>query len=128
MRRSPIKPGCRFLEVLPDEIILDILLTWLDIKDLAEFDMALLNHMDRRAFLSLLRDTVHKGVLSVSNSFHKFNSGVATWLESRNIYMRALAFRDLKRDIPVGFLELTGRNMLEIDFTNCYSISELELC
>ena len=47
MRRSPIKPGCRFFEALPDEFILEILLTWLDIKELARFDVALLNRMDR---------------------------------------------------------------------------------
>ena len=42
------------------EFILVILLTWLDIEELARFDVALLNRMDRRAYLSLLRDTKHK--------------------------------------------------------------------
>lgn len=129
MRRSQFKPWCRFLEVLPDEVILYILLTWLDIRDLANFDMALLNHMDRRAYLSLLRDTVHKGMLSESNSFHTFDSGVTDWLESRSIFMRALTFRNKScRDIPAGFLKSTGQELLEIDINMCVGVSDSELC
>jgi hypothetical protein len=85
MRRCPFKSGCSFCS-LPDEYVLDILLTWITIEDLAHFDNALLNRMDRRAYLSLLRDTEHRGVLSVSESSYDFDSGVAVWLESRNVF------------------------------------------
>ena len=77
IRQSPIKPGCRFFIALPDEFILWILLTWITIEELARFDMALLNHMDRRSYLSLLRDTVHSGVLSKNKRFYKFDHDTA---------------------------------------------------
>ena len=129
MRRSPIKPGCRFFEALFDEYILEILLEWLDIKDLSRFDMALLNHINRRYYMTLLCDTEHKGVLSVSESYHSFDSGVGEWLESRNVYMRGLKFYDGERDIPVGFLARTGRQLqqLTICFLSSDNISSSEL-
>ena len=125
---SPFKPGCRFC-TLPDEYILHVLLEWLTIEDQARFDMALLNHMDRRAHLHLLRDTEHGGVLSVSRSrkgTYKFDSGVCEWLESRNVFMRALKFRDVERDIPAGLLARTGKQLLEIDLSGCSRISDAE--
>ena len=33
----------------------------------------------------VLHDTVHKGVLSVSENMHTFNSGVVEWLENHKI-------------------------------------------
>ena len=121
---SPFKPGCRFCS-LPDEYILHVLLEWLTIEDQARFDMALLNHMDRRAHLHLLRDTEHGGVLSVSANEigYNFDSGVAEWLESRNVFMRAMKFRDNERDIPAGFLARTGQQLLQIDISCCVLVS-----
>jgi hypothetical protein len=113
----------RFCVALPDEYTLHILLEWITIEDLANFDVALLNHIDRRSYLSLLRDTEHKGVLSVSNKRkirfndgYKINSGIAEWLESRNVFVRALSFYDDDNDVPAGFLARTGRQLLKIDF------------
>ncbi len=51
---------------MPDEFVIEILLEWLPIEELASFDRALTNHWYRDKYLSLLRDTVHRGVLSVS--------------------------------------------------------------
>jgi hypothetical protein len=116
----------RFMEALPDEYILSIILEWITIEDLARFDMALLNQIDRRAYLSLLRDTEHKGVLSVTTGFrYQFNSGVCDWLESRHVYMRALNFLDDRRDIPVGFLARTGQQLLKLDLI-CLQLSDGE--
>jgi hypothetical protein len=77
------------MEALPDEYTLSIILEWITIEDLARFDMALLNHVDRRSYLSLLRDTEHKGVLSVTDKrgCYTFSCGVGEWLESCNVFM-----------------------------------------
>jgi hypothetical protein len=125
MRRCPFKSGCSFCS-LPDEYVLDILLTWITIEDLAHFDNALLNHMDRRVHLSLLRDTEHRGVLSESESCYKFDSGVAVWLESRNVFMRELSFHDGSWivTIPTGFLARTGQQLLSLDLDSCSNISD----
>jgi F-box/leucine-rich repeat protein 2/20 len=127
MRRCPFKSGCSFC-ALPDEYVLDILLTWITIEDLAQFDKALLNHMDRRAHLSLLRDTEHRGVLSESEShaYYRFDSGVAVWLESRNVYMRGLCFYNNGNDvtIPTGFLARTGQQLLSLDISDQIKIDD----
>jgi hypothetical protein len=106
-----------------------VLLTWITIEDLARFDMALLNHMDRSAHLSLLRDTEHGGVLSVSGreDGYKFDSGVAEWLETRHVFMRALKFEDSQREIPAGFLARIGRQLLRINLDGCTLISDAEM-
>ena len=126
--RCPIKPGCRFCS-LPDEYVLHVLLEWLTIEDQARFDMALLNQMDRKMHLHLLRDTEHKGIQSVSEKEwgYSFNSGVAEWLESRNVFMRALTFSDNKRDIPAGLLARTGRQLLQINLSMCSSLTDTGL-
>jgi hypothetical protein len=130
LRRCPFKPGNRFCS-LPDEYVLDVLLTWITIEDLAHFDVALLNHMDRRVHLSLLRDTEHGGIHSVSGRVcrrgYRFDSGVVEWLESRNVFMRALKFSDKKQDFPAGFLARTGRKLLQIDMAFCFNISDVGL-
>jgi hypothetical protein len=130
LRRCPFKPGNRFCS-LPDEYVLDVLLTWITIEDLAHFDVALLNHMDRRVHLSLLRDTEHGGIHSVSGRVcrrgYRFDSGVVAWLESRNVFMRALKFSDGERDIPAGFLARTGRKLLQIDIGGCLYVSDAGL-
>jgi hypothetical protein len=129
LRRCPFKPGNRFCS-LPDEFVLDILLTWILIEDLAHFDMALLNRMDRRVHLLLLRDTEHGGIHSFSEKVfgqikgYRFDSGVMEWLESRNVFMRALKFHDKKQDFPAGFLAKTGRKLLQIDMIDCDCISD----
>jgi hypothetical protein len=110
--------------------VLDILLMWIPIEDLAHFDIALQNHMDRRVHLSLLRDTEHRGVLSVMKERperwkgYNFDSGVVAWLESRNVFMRALSFNDCETDLPDGFLERTGRQLEQIDLQSCYKITD----
>ncbi len=62
------KPVQCLFEVMPDEFILEIFLEWLDIEELASFDMALANRKYRNKYLYLLRDTVHRGVLRVSRN------------------------------------------------------------
>jgi hypothetical protein len=120
------KPVQCLFEVMPDEFVIEILLEWLPIEELAQFERALTNHYYRGKYMSLLRDTVHKGVLSVSRNEqgYRFDSGVAEWLESRNIFMRALTFSDGRKDIPhIHFLEHTGSQLLELDLVRCYKIS-----
>ncbi len=132
LRDCPFKPGNRFCS-LPDEFVLDILLTWITIEDLAHFDGALLNRIDRRVHLSLLRDTEHGGIYSVSEKVfgrlkrYRFDSGVVAWLESRNVFMRALKFSDEKRDFPAGFLARTGRTLLQIHMDYCSEVSDAGL-
>ena len=75
------KPVQCLFEVMPDEFVIEILLEWLPIEDLARFDRALTNHYYRGKYLSLLRDTVHRGVLSVSvnEQGYRFDSGVSLY-------------------------------------------------
>ena len=146
------KPVQCLFEVMPDEFVIEILLVWLDIEELAVFDLALMNHHYRDKYLSLLRDTVHKGVLSVSRDTrrfgyknkkghtikfgfyqghigrigYKFDCGVVEWLESRNIFMRGLQFHG-EYDFPEGFLERTGLQLLHISITYCDSLSDAKL-
>jgi hypothetical protein len=119
-------PAQCLFEVMPDEYVLHVLLEWLTIEDQARLDRALLNHKYRMAHLHLLRGTEHKGVISVSGGKrgYTFNSGVAEWLESRNVFMRALKFYDGVRDIPAGLLARTGRQLLQIDLDGCFRISD----
>jgi F-box/leucine-rich repeat protein 2/20 len=123
------KPAQCLFEVMPDEYVLHVLLEWLTIEDQARLDRALKNHKYRKDYLYLLRDTEHKGVLSVSENEdgYMFNCGVAEWLESRNVFMRALKFCDLARDIPAGFLARTGRQLLEIELDECHSVTDAGL-
>ena len=123
------KPVQCLFEVMPDEFVIEIFLEWLPIEELAVFDLALTNHHYRNKFLYLLRHTVHRGVLSVSRNKrgYKFDSGVAAWLESRNVFMRAVKFCDRKRDIPAGFLARTGKQLLKIDLTGCRKVSDAGL-
>ena len=120
------KPVQCLFEVMPDEFVIEIFLEWLPIEELASFDLALTNHYYRDKYLSLLQDTVHRGVLSVSRNErgYKFNSGVAEWLESRNVFMRALKFYDRELDIPAGFLTRTGSQLLKLDLTDCRKVSD----
>ena len=124
------KPVQFLFEVMPDEYVIEILLVWLDIEDLASFDRALTNHFYRDKYLHLLRVTEHKGVLSVSrdtrrfgdktikfgfnNDYdnnmimigYEFNCGLVEWLESRKIFMRGLQFcggRERVHDNRGGF-------------------------
>ena len=118
LAKALFKPVQCLFEVMPDEFVIEILLEWLPIEELASFDRALTNHYYREKYLSLLRDTVHRGVLSVSRKMrrigYQFDSGVAEWLESRNVFMRMLRFRDQVMDLPAGFLACTGSQLLEI--------------
>ena len=108
LAKAMFKPVQCMFEVMPDEYMIEMFLEWLPIEDLSRFELALMNHYYRDKYLSLLLDTVHRGVLSVSRRRHKFNSGVAEWLESRNIFMRGLTFYDSVGDIPAGFLARIG--------------------
>ena len=125
------KPVQCLFEVMPDEFVLSIVLEWVDIEDLSRLDIALTNHHFRVKYLHLLQKTVHKGVLSVSRNGdffnsdcndskgYDFNSGVAEWLEDRNIFMRTLRFywKDKSSNrgvIPAGFLASTGQQLLSL--------------
>ena len=120
------KPVQCMFEVMPDEFMLSIFLEWLPIEDLASFDRALTNHYYRPKYLSLLKHTVHSGVLSISTNEegYSLDSGVAEWLEDRMVFMCALKFYGMDEDLPVGFLEHTGRQLLKIDLSGCPSVSD----
>jgi hypothetical protein len=68
-------------------------------------------------------------VLSESGKIwgHQFLSGVAEWLESRNVFMRAMTFSD-SRDIPVGFLARTGQQLQQLDLFGCKNIANASFC
>jgi hypothetical protein len=123
------KPAQNLFEVMPDEYVLHVLLEWLTIEDQARLDRALTNHKYRNSYLHLLRDTVHKGVLSVSGKTdgYTFNSGVGAWLESRYVFMHTLKFHDDQRDIPAGFLARTGQQLLHLDLDHCGNITDARL-
>ena len=56
------KPVQCLFEVMPDEFVIEILLEWLPIEELASFDRALLtNHCYRDKYLSLFRERCFAG-------------------------------------------------------------------
>jgi hypothetical protein len=123
------KPVQFLFEVMPDEYVLEVLLEWLTIEDQARLDRALTNRKYRKLYLSLLQDTEHGGVLSVSGRVkaHYFTSGVAEWLESRKVFMKALNFVNSKGDLPVNFLARIGSQLMELNLSYCVNITNAPL-
>ena len=131
------KPVQCLFEVMPDEFVLSIFLEWLHIEVLSRLDIALTNHYYRDKYLHVLQKTEHKGLLSESRNVesdgltfdeeliekgYKLNSGVAEWLEDRNIFMRSLKFHEKGGkhvEIPAGFLARTGQQLLKIGIFPC---------